>query len=77
MWCMSHLCEYPRRPKEGVVSPGAEVTGSYKMPQRGNVGPLEEKQVCLATEPFLQHLPLNFEVANQRSLTSGRKEKFS
>lgn len=32
MWCMSHLCEYPRRSKEGVGSPGVEVTGSYKMP---------------------------------------------
>lgn len=47
MWCMSYLCESPRRPKEGVGSPGAEVTGSYKMPHRGNVGPLEEKQVSV------------------------------
>lgn len=53
MWCMSHLCEYPSRPKEGVGSSGAEVTGSYKMPHRGNAGPLEEKQVCFATEPLL------------------------
>jgi hypothetical protein len=53
------LCTwYPRRAKEGIGSPKTGVIDGSSMPLywqwESNLGPLQEQQVLLTTEPSLQ-----------------------
>lgn len=33
--CAPHVCKYPWRPEEGIISSGAEVTGSWELTDVG------------------------------------------